>query len=121
MPTLIPEPTRITAAGNKPKIILEHVGRVNSKTESVSVAHMKSPSGWVEPGQRPAFDEYTVVLRGTLRVAHEGGTMDVQAGQSVIAHAGEWVQYSTPGEEGAEYIAVCVPAFSPDTVHRDDD
>lgn len=121
MPTLIPQPTQITAAGTKPKIILEHVGRVNTQTEGVSVAHMKSPSGWLEPGQTPEFDEYTVVLKGTLRVTHKGGTLDVPAGQSVIAHAGEWIQYSTPGADGAEYIAVCVPAFAPGTVHRDDE
>lgn len=119
MPTLIAQPTQITSAGNKPKIILEHVGRVNSKTENASVAHMKSPGGWVEPGQTPAFDEFTVVLKGMLRVTHHDGVIDVHAGQSVIAHAGEWVQYSTPNDEGAEYIAVCVPAFSMETVHRD--
>jgi mannose-6-phosphate isomerase-like protein (cupin superfamily) len=119
VPVLIERPTRIVAAGNKPKAIDEYVGRVNSKTEAVSVAHMQSPSGWVEPGQTPAFDEYTVVLSGMLRVAHEGGTLDVQAGQAVIARAGEWVRYSSPGPDGAEYIAVCVPAFSPDTVRRD--
>jgi mannose-6-phosphate isomerase-like protein (cupin superfamily) len=120
MPTLIAKPTRIEAAGNKPKIIDEHIGRVNSRTSEVSVAHMRSPGGWQEPGQRPAFDEFTVVLRGVLRVEHEGGSLDVAAGQSVIAHKGEWVRYSTPGDEGAEYIAVCLPAFSPDTVHRDE-
>lgn len=120
MPTLIPQPTQITSEGNKPKIILEHVGRVNTKTEGVSVAHMKSPGGWLEPGQTPAFDEYTVVLKGMLRVTHRGGVIDVQAGQSVIAHAGEWVQYSTPGDEGCEYIAACVPAFSMETVNRDE-
>lgn len=119
MPTLIEKATRITAAGNKPKLIDEYVGRVNSKTEAVSVAHMRSPAEWVEPGQRPDFDEYTVVLRGTLHVTHTGGELDVHAGQGVIAHAGEWVQYSTPGAEGAEYIAVCLPAFSMETVHRD--
>ena len=119
MPTLIPSPTRIVAAGNKPKQIDEFVGRVNSKTPTVSVAHMRSPAGWLEPGQRPEFDEYTLVLRGTLRVEHEGGAVDVRAGQAVIAHAGEWVRYSSPEPEGAEYVAVCVPAFSPDTVHRD--
>lgn len=119
MPTLIPGPTKILAAGNKPKSIEEYVGRVNSKTSSVSVAHMKSPSGWVEPGQRPAFDEYTLVLRGMLRVEHEGGTLEVRAGQAVIAHGGEWVRYSSPEADGAEYVAVCVPAFSPDTVRRD--
>jgi mannose-6-phosphate isomerase-like protein (cupin superfamily) len=120
MPTLIPSPTQITAAGNKPKLIREFIGRVNSQTAGVSVAHMQSPAGWVEPGQRPEFDEYTVVLKGCLRVESEGGVLDVAAGQAVIAHAGEWVRYSTPGAEGAEYIAVCVPAFSPGTVHRDE-
>jgi len=113
-------PTRIEAAGNKPKLIDEYVGRVNSRDSSVSVAHMRSPQGWTEPGQTPEFDEFTVVLRGMLRVAFKAGCLDVNAGQAVVAHAGEWVQYSTPGEEGAEYIAVCVPAFSPDTVHRDE-
>ncbi|HTZ73977.1 MAG TPA: hypothetical protein VMB47_08650 [Candidatus Aquilonibacter sp.] len=117
MPTLIAAPTRIEAAGNKPKIIQEHIGRVNSRTEGVSVARMSSPPGWVEPGQTPEFDEYTLVLSGTLRVKHQAGEMDVRAGQAVIAHAGEWVQYSTP--EGAEYVAICLPAFSPATVHRD--
>jgi ethanolamine utilization protein EutQ len=120
MPTHIQQPTIVQAAGNKPKIIEEYVGRVNSQTEGVSVARMKSPSGWVEPGQTPEFDEYTVVLRGTLRVASSGGAIDVHAGQGVIAHAGEWIQYSTPGPEGAEYVAVCLPAFSPQTVHRDE-
>ena len=119
MPTLIAAPTRIVAAGNKPKSIDEYVGRVNSKTASVSVAHMRSPAGWLEPGQRPKFDEYTLVLRGMLRVEHEGGALDVRAGQAVIAHAGEWVRYSSPEADGAEYVAVCVPAFSPDTVQRD--
>jgi mannose-6-phosphate isomerase-like protein (cupin superfamily) len=119
MPTLIAAPKRIVAAGNKPKDIDEYVGRVNSGTAGVSVAHMRSPSGWVEPGQRPQFDEYTVVLKGCLHVEHAGGAFDVRAGQAVIAHAGEWVRYSSPGADGAEYVAVCVPAFSPDTVHRD--
>jgi mannose-6-phosphate isomerase-like protein (cupin superfamily) len=119
MPTHIQQPSIVQAAGNKPKIIEEYVGRVNSKTEGVSVARMKSPSGWVEPGQTPEFDEYTVVLRGTLRVTGKNGSIDVHAGQAVIAHGGEWVQYSTPGPEGAEYVAVCLPAFSPATVHRD--
>jgi quercetin dioxygenase-like cupin family protein len=119
MPTLVPEPVRIAAAGTKPKIIEEHVGRVRTKTEALSIAHMKSPSGWVEPGQRPEFDEYTLVLRGMLRVEHEGGAIEVRAGQAIIAHRGEWVRYSTPEEDGAEYIAVCLPAFSMDTVHRD--
>jgi mannose-6-phosphate isomerase-like protein (cupin superfamily) len=120
MPTFIEKPTRIEAAGNKPKIIDEYVGRVNSRTEGVSIAHMRSPGGWVEPGQRPDFDEYTVVLRGVLRVEHEGGAIDVAAGQAIITHKGEWVRYSTPGEEGAEYVAICSPAFSPGTVHRDE-
>ena len=119
MPTLIASPTRIEAAGNKPKIIQEHIGRVNSKTQAVSVARMSSPAGWVEPGQTPGFDEYTLVLSGMLRVEHKAGAIDVQAGQAVIAHAGEWVRYSTPN--GAEYVAICLPAFSPDTVHRDSD
>lgn len=119
MPTLIPSATRITAAGNKPKLIDEYIGRVNSKTAALSIAHMRSPGGWVEPGQTPEFDEYTLVLHGTLRVAHAEGFIEVQAGQAVITRAGEWVRYSTPGPQGAEYIAVCLPAFSPDTVHRD--
>ncbi|HKS22620.1 MAG TPA: cupin domain-containing protein [Thermoanaerobaculia bacterium] len=119
MPTLIEKPSVIAAAGNKPKIIEEFVGRVNSQTDALSVARMQSPSGWVEPGQTPEFDEFTVVLRGSLRVTTHGGVHDVHAGQAVITHAGEWVQYSTPGPDGAEYIAVCLPAFSIDTVHRD--
>ncbi len=120
MPTLIDQPTRIQAAGNKPKIIQEHVGRVNTGHQQVSVAHMISPEGWLEPGQRPEFEEVTVVLRGTLRVEYEGGVMDVRAGQSVVTHPGEWVRYSSPEPGGAEYIAVCLPAFSPATVHRDE-
>ncbi len=120
MPTLVEKPTLIQAAGNKPKVIREHIGRVNSKTEGVSVAHMTSPEGWVEPGQRPAFDEYTLVLQGSLKVEHEGGETRVDAGQAIIAHAGEWVRYSSPYEGGADYIAVCAPAFSPDTVNRDE-
>ena len=120
MPNVIQQPTIIQPAGNKPKRIAEYIGRVNSATDSVSVAHMISPSGWMEPGQTPEFDEYTVVLRGSLRVASHEGTLDVPAGQAVVVRAGEWVQYSTPGDEGAEYIAVCLPAFSPSTVHRDD-
>ncbi len=119
MPTLIPTPTRIEAAGNKPKLIDEYVGRVNSGTAALSIAHMRSPSGWTEPRQRPDFHEYTIVLRGMLRVEHDGGTFDVRAGQAVIALPGEAVRYSTPEADGAEYIAVCAPAFSPDTVHRD--
>ena len=119
MPTLISQPTRITAAGNKPKLIDEYVGRVNSKTSSASVAHMRSPQGWIEPGQTPEFEEFTIVLKGLLRVEHKQGSLDVQAGQAIITHAGEWVRYSTPQEGGAEYIAVCLPAFSMETVHRD--
>ena len=119
MPTLISQPTRIAAAGSKPKIIEEYVGRVNSQTPTLSVAHMRSPEDWEEPGQTPEFDEYTLVLRGTLRVQHKEGQMDVAAGQAVITHREEWVRYSTPFEGGAEYIAVCLPAFSPGTVHRD--
>jgi mannose-6-phosphate isomerase-like protein (cupin superfamily) len=119
MPTLISQPTRITAAGNKPKLIDEYIGRVNSKTSAASVAHMRSPQGWEEPGQKPEFDEFTIVLKGMLRVEHKSGTLDVDAGQAVIAHSGEWVRYSTPQDGGAEYIAVCLPAFSMDTVHRD--
>jgi ethanolamine utilization protein EutQ (cupin superfamily) len=117
MPTLIAQPTRIEAAGNKPKLIDEYVGRVNTRNAGVSIAHMRSPAGWVEPGQTPEFDEYTIVLQGVLRVTHRGGSLDVRAGQAVVAYGGEWVQYSTP--EGAEYLAVCLPAFSPETVHRD--
>ena len=121
MPTLIDKPTTIEAAGNKPKIIQEYVGRVNSATEALSVAHMRSPSGWVEPAQTPEFDEYTLVLRGSLRVEFDGGSYDVGAGQAVVAHRGERVRYSTPGAEGAEYVAVCLPAFSPASVHRDEE
>ncbi len=123
MATLIPQPTRIEAAGNKPKLIDEYIGRVNSKTSATSVSHMRSPGGWVEPGQTPEFDEFTIVLKGMLRVEykeeHKDGALDVRAGQAVIAHAGEWIRYSTPEAGGAEYIAVCLPAFSMDTVHRD--
>lgn len=120
MPILISSPTRIQAAGNKPKLIDEYVGRVNSKDEGVSVAHMRSPGGWVEPGQRPDFDEFTIVLRGILHVEHEGGVTQVRAGQAVHTLPGEWVRYSTPSDEGAEYIAVCLPAFSSESVHRDE-
>ena len=121
MPTLIPKPTVIEAVGNKPKTIREYIGRVNSKTGDLSVAHMISPSGWVEPGQRPEFDEYTVVLRGCLHVESEdGAVLKVETGQAVIAQKNEWVRYSTPGAEGAEYVAVCLPAFAPGTVHRDE-
>ena len=117
MPKLIAAPTRIAAAGNKPKQIEEFIGRVNSGDHQLSIARMKSPPGWVEPGQRPDFQEISVVLSGVLRVEHENGAFDVNAGQAVVCQPGEWVRYSTP--EGAEYIAVCLPAFSPDTVHRD--
>ena len=120
MPTLIPQATRIQSAGNKPKLIDEYVGRVNSKTSAASVAHMHSPQEWLEPGQTPVFDEFTIVLKGMLRVEHKEGLLDVHAGQAIVAHAGEWVRYSTPQEGGAEYIAVCIPAFSMDTVHRDE-
>jgi ethanolamine utilization protein EutQ len=119
MPTLIAQATRMQAAGNKPKLIDEYIGRVNSRTTGASVAHMRSPEGWLEPGQTPEFDEFTVVLKGILRVKHRDGEMEVSAGQAVIAHRGEWVQYSTPHAGGAEYIAVCLPAFSIETVHRD--
>jgi ethanolamine utilization protein EutQ len=120
MPTLIAAPTRIESAGNKPKIIEEFVGHINTKTDGLSIARMRSPEGWEEPGQRPDFDEYSVVLRGTLRVQHSSGEIDVAAGQAVLAHRGEWVRYSTPFPDGAEYIALCLPAFSPQTVHRDE-
>jgi mannose-6-phosphate isomerase-like protein (cupin superfamily) len=119
-PTLIPRPARVEAAGNKPKLIDEYVGAVNSATTDLSVAHMRSPGGWQEPGQTPEFDEFTVVLRGTLRVEYHGGHLDVHAGQAVISHKDEWVRYSTPDADGAEYIAVCLPAFSMQTVHRDE-
>jgi mannose-6-phosphate isomerase-like protein (cupin superfamily) len=116
----IEKPAIIQAAGNKPKVIEEFIGRVNSETDDVSVARMKSPAGWIEPGQQPDFNEYTVVLKGMLRVTTKGGTTDIHEGESAIVSSGEWVQYSTPGPEGAEYIAVCSPAFSPDRVHRDE-
>ncbi|NUR52932.1 MAG: cupin [Acidobacteria bacterium] len=119
MPRLIAQPTVIASAGTKPKQIQEFAGRVNSGHAGVSVARMVSPSGWEEPGQRPEFEEITVVLRGMLRVEHEHGVLDVQAGQAVVASPGEWIRYSTPGLDGAEYVAVCLPAFSPATVHRD--
>jgi len=118
-PPHLASPARIVAAGNKPKRIDEYVGRVNSREERISIAHMRSPGGWEEPGQTPAFDEYTVVLRGVLRVTSREGELDVAAGQAVVARAGEWVRYSTPTPDGAEYIAVCLPAFSQETVHRD--
>jgi mannose-6-phosphate isomerase-like protein (cupin superfamily) len=120
MPRLIDKPTLIACVGTKPKQIQEFAGRVNSGHAGVSVARMISPSGWEEPGQRPEFEEITVVLKGTLRVEHEKGALDVSAGQAVVASPGEWVRYSTPGPEGAEYVAVCLPAFSPTTVHRDE-
>ena len=120
MPTLVAQPTRISAAGSKPKLIDECIGRVNTKTAGVSVAHMRSPQGWEEPGQTPEFDEFTLVLKGMVRVRYQDGQMDVMAGQAVITQGGEWIQYSTPAEGGAEYIAVCLPAFSMETVHRDE-
>jgi mannose-6-phosphate isomerase-like protein (cupin superfamily) len=120
MPTLIPGPTRVIAAGNKPKLIDEYVGRVNTGDDRLSVAHMRSPGGWVEPGQAPEFDEYTVVLRGTLRVEHREGAIEVLGGQAVLVRAGEWVRYSTPEDDGAEYLAICLPAFSMEAVHRDE-
>ena len=119
MPRLIAQPTVVAAAGNKPKRIEEYAGNVNSGHSAVSVARMVSPGGWVEPGQRPEFEEITVVLRGMVRVEHDAGVLDVRAGQAVVTTPGEWVRYSTPDPEGAEYIAVCIPAFSPNTVHRD--
>ncbi len=119
MPKFIPSPAVIEAAGNKPKRIEEYVGRVNTGHSSVSIARMASPPGWLEPSQRPDFEELTVVLAGSLRVEFEGGKYDVHAGQAVIAEPGEWIRYSSPSPEGAEYIAVCIPAFSPETVHRD--
>ncbi len=119
MPTLVTTPAIVQAEGNKPKIIEEFIGRVNSHTEALSVARMRSPGGWIEPGQTPEFDEYTIVLRGMLRVTSRTGTIDVAAGQAIIVYRGEWVQYSTPDSEGAEYLSVCVPAFAPGIVHRD--
>ncbi len=119
MPTLIKAPSVIKAAGNKPKLIEEYIGRVTTGTTPASIARMKSPGGWIEPGQTPEFDEYTLVLRGLLRVTTRTETIDVGAGQAIIAHRGEWVQYSTPEDEGAEYIALCIPAFAMETVHRD--
>lgn len=119
MPRLIPGPSRVTAAGEPPKTIDEYVGRVNSGDAGVSLAHMRSPSGWSEPGQRPEFDEYTLVLRGELRVEHSSGELTVRAGQAVHTAPGEWVRYSSPGPDGAEYVAVCLPAFDLDAAHRD--
>jgi mannose-6-phosphate isomerase-like protein (cupin superfamily) len=118
LPTLIQSPTRIQAAGTMPKLIDEYIGGVNTKERRISIAHMRSPAGWEEPGQTPEFEEYTIVLRGRLLVRHKQGTLEVAAGQAVVAHSGEWIQYSTP-QEATEYIAICMPAFSPDTVHRD--
>jgi mannose-6-phosphate isomerase-like protein (cupin superfamily) len=119
MASFIQQPTVIDAAGQPPKSIEEFIGRVNSGSTAVSIARMKSPPGWLEPGQTPEFDEFTVVLRGCLHVTLRDAAFDVEAGQAIIVDAGEWVQYSSPSPEGAEYIAVCIPAFSPDTVHRD--
>ena len=120
MARMIQAPSVIAAAGNKPKIIEEYVGRVNSGTTEISIARMRSPSGWIEPGQTPEFDEFTVVLEGALHVQTREETTIVRAGEAIIVEAGEWVKYSTPGDEGAEYVAVCLPAFSPETVHRDE-
>jgi ethanolamine utilization protein EutQ len=120
VPEIIESPSRVQAAGTKPKLIDEFVGRVNTGDERLSVARMQSPEGWQEPGQRPEFDEYTVVIDGALHVEYEGGETDVRAGQAVLVKAGEWVRYSTPEPGGAHYVAICLPAFSPDTVHRDE-
>ncbi len=120
MPVLVPGPAYIQAAGNKPKVIEEFIGRICTGTGEVSIARMRSPAGWNEPGQTPEFDEYTVVLRGTLRVESKEGALDVKGGQAVVARRGEWVQYSTPGPDGADYVSVCIPGFSPATVHRDE-
>ena len=120
MPTIIKNPTKIEAAGNKPKIIEEFIGRVNSSNQQISIAKMQSPQGWEEPGQTPEFDEYTIVLKGMLRVETKGKTFDIKAGEAIITHKGEWIRYSTPESGGAKYIAVCLPAFSADTVHRDE-
>jgi mannose-6-phosphate isomerase-like protein (cupin superfamily) len=120
VPEIIESPSRVQAAGTKPKLIDEFVGRVNTGEERLSVARMQSPEGWQEPGQRPEFDEYTVVIDGWLHVEYEGGQADVRAGQAILVKAGEWVRYSTPEAGGAHYVAICLPAFSPDTVHRDE-
>lgn len=120
MPTKIKSPTIIKAAGSKPKVIEEYIGRVNSGTGALSIARMQSPAGWTEPGQKPEFDEYTVVLKGMLRVECKDDTIDVSAGEAIVTHKGEWIRYSSPVPGGAEYIAVCLPAFSPATVHRDE-
>jgi mannose-6-phosphate isomerase-like protein (cupin superfamily) len=121
MPELIAGPSTIEAAGTKPKLIEEFVGRVNTGEDRLSLARMHSPQGWVEPGQRPEFDEWTLVLAGCLHVEHEGGAFDVRAGQAILVRGGEWIRYSSPEDDGAEYVAVCLPAFAPDTVHRDDE
>jgi mannose-6-phosphate isomerase-like protein (cupin superfamily) len=121
MPSIIPSPFIIKAAGNKPKVIEEFIGRVNNGTNNISIARMKSPGGWTEPGQTPGFDEYTIVLQGLLRIATKSGIFDVTAGQAFIANSGEWIQYSTPEINGAEYISVCIPAFSPEIVNRDEE
>ncbi|MEZ6049696.1 MAG: cupin [Planctomycetaceae bacterium] len=121
MPLMISAPVTIEAAGNKPKLIEEYIGRVNTETDKVSVARMVSPAGWVEPGQRPEFQELTLVLKGMLNVETESGDLIVRAGQAIIAQPGEWVRYSSPEEGGAEYVAICLPAFSPETVHRDEE
>jgi len=119
MPKLIESPSIIEAAGNKPKIIREYIGRINSSTQKISIARMTSPAGWEEPGQTPEFDEYTLVLNGMLKVETKENIFNVNEGQAIITHAGEWIRYSTPEADGAEYIAICLPAFSPETVHRD--
>lgn len=119
MPTLIAAPTRIEAQGNKPIVIDEFVGRINSRSNQISIAYLSCPAGWIEAGQTPEFEEFTLVLKGTLRIAHQEGVLEVRAGQAVHTHRGEWVQYSTPDSEGAEYVAVCLPAFSIDGAHRD--
>jgi mannose-6-phosphate isomerase-like protein (cupin superfamily) len=121
MPRLIQDPSIIEAPGSPPKVIREYVGQVNTETGALSIAHMSSPSGWSEPGQCPEFDEYTLVLKGMLRVETEAEVLDVQAGQAIVCNAGEWIRYSSPGPEGADYVAICLPAFSPDTVHRDEE
>jgi mannose-6-phosphate isomerase-like protein (cupin superfamily) len=120
MPKFINSPSIIKAAGNKPKVIEEFIGRVNSDTDGVSIARMKSPSGWIEPGQTPEFDEFTIVLKGTLRVETKNDSFNIKAGEAIIVNKGEWIRYSSPDNEGAEYIAVCLPAFSPEAVHRDE-
>jgi mannose-6-phosphate isomerase-like protein (cupin superfamily) len=120
MPKIINSPTIIKSVGNKPKIIQEYIGLVNSKTNDLSIAHMQSPGGWQEPGQRPDFDEYTIILEGILKVETENNTLFVNKGEAIITYAGEWVRYSTPDDKGANYIAVCMPAFTPETVNRDE-